>query len=109
MIRAAVILLAGLTAGCASHQAARNYAIGGVVADTVSTHYALERGCIEGNPLYGNDADIRRVAVVNLAFAGLLWWLSDYMQEKGAHPWPIWAVGTLRYAVAIRNTQQDCQ
>jgi len=106
---AAVAVLA--LAGCSTnpHHNARNFAIGAVAADVGSTYSAFERGCVEGNPLYGDDPSIGQIAVINLAMIGLLWLMADTLEENNGPTWPLWALGVLRAGVAIRNEGLDCK
>ena len=105
-----VLALSSLLSGCAStpHQTARNFAVAGVAADVVSTHRAIERGCVEGNPLYGKDASIEQIAVINLGLIGLIWWMSEKLEAGNGPTWPLYLLGALRAGVAIRNERINC-
>lgn len=110
MIKPAVILLAGVMAGCASnpYHNARNFAVGAVAADVVSTQRAFDRGCNEGNPLYGNDPSIEQIAIINLALIGLVWWMADTLEEKNGPTWPLWTLAVLRAGVVVHNERINC-
>lgn len=105
-----LMLFALVAAGCASnpYHNARNFAVAGIAADVASTHRAIERGCVESNPLYGKDANIEKIAIINLALIGVIWWVAGKLEESNGPTWPLWVVGALRAGVAIRNENVDC-
>ena len=88
-------------------------AVGGQVADTVSTVKALDRGCKEGNPLFGEDPSTGaivafKVGALGLAYVVTVYWL-PVESRQSARNWIYGALGVTGFAAAGWNSAQDCR
>lgn len=117
MLRIAAIALA-LT-GCASlrpnagewtdhERYAFALSIAAHAADIATTQSALDRGCVEGNPLYGPSPDIGSVIAVKALVLGLQYAIynSPNMGEN-THVYG-YIAAAITGGVAIWNSRQDC-
>lgn len=88
-------------------------AVGGQVADTVSTVKALDRGCREANPLFGSNPSTGTIVVVKigalaLAYATTEYWVPEASRQS-ARNWVYGALGVTGFAAAGWNSAQDCR
>jgi hypothetical protein len=88
-------------------------AIGGQVADTVSTVKALDRGCEEANPLFGSDPSTGtivaiKVGVLVLAYMATEYWLPEDSRQSSRN-WIYGALGVTGLAAGAWNSAQDCR
>ena len=88
-------------------------AVGGQVADTVSTVKALDRGCKEGNPLFGEDPSTGAIVAVKAGVLALAYATTEYWvpaeSRQSARNWIYGALGLTGFAAAGWNSAQDCQ
>lgn len=108
--RAAVITVFCLLSGCASnpYDRARNFAVGAVLADAATTHHKLHEGCGEGNSLYDGTTNKDQIIIINVAIAGVVWWMADELKDVNGPTWPLWLAGAFRAGVTVNNLVQDC-
>ena len=99
-----------LMAACSSnpHHNARNFALAATVADVISTDRGMKRGCMELNPLYGQQPRTENLVAVNLLIAGGIWWLSDFLEETEQSPSLLYLLGAVRFGLAANNEMVDC-
>ncbi len=88
-------------------------AVGGQIADTVSTDRGLDRGCKEMNPLFGEDPSTgvivaAKLGVLALAFATTEYWVPEESRQS-ARNWVYSALGVTGFAAAAWNSSLDCQ
>ena len=88
-------------------------AVGGQVADTVSTVKALDRGCKEANPLFGSAPSTGtivafKVGALGLAYLATEYWLPEESRQSGRN-WIYGALGVAGFAAAGWNSAQDCR
>ena len=88
-------------------------AVGGQVADTVSTVKALDRGCEEANPLFGSDPSTGTIVAVKagalgLAYLATEYWLPEESRQSGRN-WVYGALGLTGFAAGVWNSAQDCK
>ena len=86
--------------------------VGGQLADTISTADALDRGCVESNPILGDDPSTGMVVAVKVVSGVVIY----YLVEKVLVPkWGTnsrnWAygLGTILYSgIAVHNYGLEC-
>ena len=88
-------------------------AVGGQLADTVSTDRGLDRGCKEMNPLFGEDPSTgvivaAKLGVLALAYATTEYWVPAESRQS-ARNWVYSALGVTGFAAAAWNSAQDCR
>ena len=87
-------------------------AVGGQLADTVSTARALDRGCREANPLFGSDPSTGTIVVIKLGVLALAYATTEYWvpaeSRRSARNWVYGALGLTGFAAAGWNSTQDC-
>ena len=88
-------------------------AVGGQLADTVSTARALDRGCREANPLFGSDPSTGTIVAVKLGVLVLAYATTEYWvpaeSRQSARNWVYGALGLTGFAAGVWNSAQDCQ
>ena len=84
-------------------ETAKHYFAAATLADGLATYDALDRGCDEANPLYG-DAGKGAIFGLNLLLAGAIEVWGDDL------PAPLsYALGSVRLGAAIHNAVLECQ
>lgn len=83
---------------------AKAYMNYGFAADMVSTHTFMNKGCVEGNPVYG-DASKEEIFMINLPLA---WWLNGLIEDGELPPWAGYVIGSIRFGAAAHNFSLDC-
>ena len=80
--------------------------------DIVSTNDALNRGCVEANPLFGEDPSMGMLIGAKVAALGLSWWFVEYLvspsDRQSARNWVYGAHTLVMSGVAIHNFTIDC-
>lgn len=88
-------------------------AVGGQVADTASTVQALDRGCQEGNPLFGEDPSTGAIVAIKVGALGLAYAVTEYWlpveSRQSARNWIYGALGVTGFAAAGWNSAQECR
>lgn len=88
-------------------------AVGGQLADTVSTARALDRGCKEANPLFGSDPSTGTIVAVKIGVLGLAYMATEYWLPEGsrqsARNWVYGTLGLTGFAAGVWNSAQDCK
>lgn len=88
-------------------------AVGGQVADTVSTARALDRGCKEANPLFGSNPSTGTIVAFKIGALGLAYLVTEYWlpeeSRQSARNWVYGALGAAGFAAAGWNSAQDCR
>jgi hypothetical protein len=83
------------------------FAIGGQVADYTSTKDALSRGCVEANPLFGENPNDATLIAGKLAVSTAAVWVGN--NTKGAlRKWSLGTMGLLGAGVALHNYNIQC-
>ena len=87
-------------------------AVGGNAADVISTNDALNRGCVEANPIFGEDPDMGLIIGAKLAALGLSYWFTEYVvapsERQNARNIVYGAHSLIMSGVAIHNFTIDC-
>jgi hypothetical protein len=109
-LKAALLALCiAASTGCATtRDAALVAGYASITADFISTEDALQRGCKETNPLYGNNPSDTELGLFMLANYGLLWAVSELLPDNKYSTWALWGYAGLRTSVAAYNYSLDC-
>ena len=88
-------------------------AIGGQAADVVSTQVALNKGCVEGNPVFGKDPSTGLMVAVKLGVVGVAYYITEvYMdghsQQADVRNWAYGGLAVLGFGAAGWNASQSC-
>lgn len=82
------------------------------VGDTVSTINALDRGCVEANPILGKDPDTGIIIVGKLLFFGATWYVIENWiepeQRQNTRNWMYGLTSVLGGAVTVHNSTINC-
>jgi hypothetical protein len=89
-------------------------AIGGQVGDVVSTNAAINRGCQEGNPLFGADPETGTIVLAKAGLLGLSYWVTEYLYADSPDQiklrnWIYGAQAVTGFAATGWNAAQDCR
>lgn len=88
-------------------------AVGGQAADVISTQSAINRGCIEANPLYGDHPSTGTMILVKAALLGIgytttEYWLADHPAQQDFRNWVYGAFTLIGFGAAGLNSGQGC-
>jgi len=82
------------------------------VGDIYSTKEGLDRGCVEANPLFGDDPSVGAMVLAKTAFFGLAWWATEYSVEKTGNTdrrnWTYGIISLLGAGVTAHNSSINC-
>lgn len=88
-------------------------AVGGQLADIVSTDRGLDRGCKEANPLFGSDPSTGTIVAVKLGVLALSYATIEYWMpvesRQSTRNWVYGALGLTGFAAGVWNSAQDCR
>ena len=88
-------------------------AVGGQLADIVSTDRGLDRGCKEMNPLFGSDPSTGTIVAAKLGVLGLAYVTTEYWMpvesRQSTRNWVYGALGLTGFAAGAWNSAQDCR
>lgn len=88
-------------------------AIVGQTTDVVSTQQALNRGCVEANPIFGEDPNMGLVILAKAAILGGIYYVTEYMivgeeDQQDARNWGYGTAALVGFAAGGWNSAQDC-
>jgi hypothetical protein len=84
------------------------FAIGAQVADYTSTKDALSRGCVEANPVFGEDPSDASLIAGKVASSLLITWVGNNItNHTGRKVW-FGTTGLLVGGVAYHNYNLEC-
>ena len=117
-----IAIIAAALGGCANHQkvewttankVAIGFAIGGSVADVASTSDGLNRGCVETNPILGEDPDTGSLVALKAAGITIAYFATEYLfkpeHRQQARNVVYGAIGLFGTGAAIHNYNTDCR
>lgn len=88
-------------------------AVGGQLADIVSTDRGLDRGCKEVNPLFGSDPSTGTIVAAKLGVLALAYATTEYWvpveSRQSSRNWVYGALGLTGFAAGAWNSAQDCR
>ena len=88
-------------------------AIGGQAFDAAATVDGLNRGCSEGNPLYGSNPSAGVIVVVKAAVIGFTYWTTEYLladsqKQQDYRNYLYGALTIFGAGAGLYNTTLDC-
>jgi hypothetical protein len=88
-------------------------AIGGQAADIASTQSALNRGCTEANPVFGDDPSTGKMILVKSIVLGATLGITEYMyagheDQQEIRNWMFGTLAVVGFGAAGWNSSQDC-
>jgi hypothetical protein len=117
-----LLLVAMLLCSCASHQQvewstankiALGAAVGGSVLDVHSTNSALNRGCVEANPLLGENPSVGSLILLKAVGIGLIYVISEYLvkpkDRQLVRNVGYGAIGLVGVGAAVHNYSINCE
>ena len=90
-------------------------AIGGSIGDVASTMNKLNEGCVEANPIYGEDPSLAFMIAMKLALYGLAYYIIETNEEttiqekQKSRNWAYGSISVIGIGATVWNQSTNCK
>ena len=84
------------------------FAVGSQVMDYVSTKDAFSRGCVEANPMFGEDPSDATLIAGKLLASTVIVWMGNNIENHTYRKWWYGTMGLISTAVVVHNYNVTC-